>query len=54
MMEGIIRERFVVKKSVEGIIREDKSIISDAVFFFYYPRSARNVMCLTNSFYGQY
>ena len=54
-MEGIIRERFAVKKSVEGIIREEKSIIRDAVeFSFYYPRSAPNLMWLTNSIYGQY
>ena len=33
-MEGIIRERFAVKKSVEGIIREEKSIIRDAVDIF--------------------
>ena len=32
-MEGIIRERFGVKETVEGIIREGKSIIRDAVFF---------------------
>ena len=30
-MEGIIRERFGVKKSMEGIIREGKSIIRDAM-----------------------
>ena len=40
-MEGIIRERFAVKKSVEGIIREGKSIIRDAVDFLFIIRDQR-------------